>query len=90
MKSLRLPEAFDALRAYFRPLSFYAALDSPASITVIIRDDARVSCTLSDIPCGTSLSHAELFQLIRTIEAQLEITHPGLMEQIGRPRVVKQ
>ncbi|MGE4407212.1 DUF1652 domain-containing protein [Pseudomonas sp.] len=87
MKSLRLPEAFNAIRAYFCPLDFYAAMDSPATITVIIRDAAGTSCTLDGIPCATSLSHAELFQLIRTIETHIETANPRLMDQLGRPRV---
>jgi len=87
MKSLRLPEAFNAIRAYFSPLHFYAAMDSPSTITVTIRDEAGVSCTLDGIPCATSLSHAELFQLIRTVEVHLEAANPGLMDQLARPRM---
>lgn len=87
MRLLRLPEAFEALRAYFRPLDFHAAMDSPATIMVVVRDETGASCTLSEIPCGTSLSQAELFRLIRTIETHIQATNPRLMERIGRPRI---
>lgn len=89
MKRIRQPEALAVVQEYFRPLLFMAEMDSPQTIHAMFLDErSGESLVLTGIPCGVSLSRAELERLINAIELDIAALRPVLLEGLSRRNAV--
>lgn len=81
MKRLRLPDALAMIRRHFAPLRFFAQLDSPASIQVMLLDEhSGESLVLTGVPCALSLTEVQLAALIEAIELDVAALRPNLID----------
>ena len=81
MATLRFLDAMSLLYNYFTPIVVQASLDSPFSMSVTLKEPG--SCTsihVSDIPCKTSLTPQEVFEIIQLIEDRVRVSRPELFD----------
>jgi len=85
MKLIRQPEALALVQEHFRPLLFVARMDSPWTIHAMLMDEfTGESLVLTGLPCGISLSKAEVTGLISAIELDIAALRPGLLDGLKR------
>ncbi|WP_019339511.1 DUF1652 domain-containing protein [Stutzerimonas stutzeri] len=83
MIRIRLPEALVLVREHFKPLLFTATMDSPQTIQAMLLDELTgESLVLTGLPCGVSVSRAQLSGLINVIELDVIALRPALLERL--------
>jgi hypothetical protein len=84
MIRIRLPEALALVREHFKPLLFTATLDSPQTIQAMLLDEVTgESLVLTGLPCGVSVTRAQLARLITVIELDVTALRPALLERLS-------
>ncbi|UCJ16225.1 DUF1652 domain-containing protein [Pseudomonas sp. MM211] len=67
---------------YFSPIIVQASLDSPTSMSVVLKEpDSSISIHVSEIPCKTSLTPMEVFEIIQLIEDRISAETPEIFER---------
>ena len=88
MIRIRLPEALALVREHFRPLLFTATMDSPQTIQAMLLDEVTgESLVLTGLPCGVSVTRAQLAGLISVIELDVSALRPDLLERLGERKI---
>ena len=88
MIRIRLPEALALVWEHFRPLLFTATMDSPQTIQAMLLDEVTgESLVLTGLPCGVSVTRAQLVGLIGVIELDVIALRPALLERLRERRV---
>lgn len=79
---MRFLDAMALLYNYFTPIVVQVSLDSPFSMSVTLKDlESRTSIYVSDIPCKTSLTPMEVFEIIHLIEDRVRRDGPELFDR---------
>ncbi|KJH82871.1 DUF1652 domain-containing protein [Pseudomonas sp. KSR10] len=82
MIRIRQPEALALVREHFRPLLFTATMDSPQTIQAMLLDELTgESLVLTGLPCGVSVTRAQLAGLISLIELDVAALSPALLKR---------
>lgn len=82
MIRIRQPEALALVREHFRPLLFTATMDSPQTIQATLLDELTgESLVLTGLPCGVSVTRAQLAGLISLIELDVAALSPALLKR---------
>ncbi|MGE6660967.1 DUF1652 domain-containing protein [Pseudomonas sp. NPDC077408] len=88
MIRIRLPEALALVREHFRPLLFTATMDSPQTIQAMLLDEVTgESLVLTGLPCGVSVTRAQLAGLISVIELDVSALRPALLERLRERQI---
>ena len=88
MIRIRLPEALALVREHFRPLLFTASMDSPQTIQAMLLDELTgESLVLTGLPCGVSVTRAQLAGLISVIELDVTALRPALLEGLRERQI---
>lgn len=71
MATMKLKMTLRLIHQYFAPLSVTITPTSPVTMDVELVDpDSKESVTLLDIPCRSTVTTVQLYQLINLIETQ--------------------
>lgn len=82
MKHFQLLTAMSQIQRYFEPLSVRMKVTSPQQLQILLIDSETDESILAPgIPFTTSVTQAQLFEMIRLIEARAEAAAPGFLEQ---------
>lgn len=67
---------------YFTPLVVQASLDTPSRMSVTLKEPgSSTSIHVSGIPCKTTLTPLEVFEIIQLIEDRVRLDWPDLFER---------
>lgn len=88
MTQIRLPEALALVQEHFKPLRFCATMDSPQTIQAMLLDELTgESLVLPGLPCGVSVTRAQLATLISVIELDVAAVKSVLLERMSRQQL---
>ncbi|WP_313085006.1 DUF1652 domain-containing protein [Pseudomonas sp.] len=88
MTRIRLPEALALVQEHFKPLRFCATMDSPRTIQAMLLDElSGESLVLPGLPCGVSVTRAQLVTLVSVIELDVAAVRPALLERMSRQQL---
>ena len=88
MIRIRLREALALVQEHFRPLLFTASMDSPQTIQAMLLDELTgESLVLTGLPCGVSVTRAQLAGLISVIELDVIALRPALLERLRERQI---
>lgn len=79
---MRFLDATTLLYNYFNPIIVQVSLDSPTCMSItLIESASNTSIHVSDIPCKTSLTPMEVFEIIQWVEDRVLEQAPEMFDR---------
>lgn len=88
---MRFVDAMALLYNYFTPIVVRVSLDTPSSMSVTLDEpDYSMAIHVNDIPCKTSLTPMEVFEIIQLIEDRVRSEAPEVFDRHRVHKMLRQ